>query len=50
MSYKRIQKEYDDMIKYPAHHCLAAPIDGDLYHWTATIFGGENSPYESGVF
>ena len=47
---KRIQNELRGFVDDPPAGCAAGPIDGDLYHWTATIQGPTNTLYESGKF
>ena len=47
---KRIQKELEDITKNPPYNCSAGLINDNLYNWTATIIGPENSPYKGGIF
>ena len=47
---KRLQAEIDDLKENPVSNCSAGPIEDDITHWSATIFGPEKTPYEGGVF
>lgn len=46
----RLNKEYKELIVSPPHNCFAAPLDNNIFHWEAQIFGPVDTPYENGVF
>ena len=48
--FKRINNELNELKNNPIENCSAGPLDTDLTHWRATIFGPEDTPYHNGVF
>ena len=50
MSQKRIKKELIEIEKNPPDNCCAGMNEENIYNWTATIFGPEDSPYTGGTF
>ena len=48
---KRIQKELTEFNKEEPEGLTAGPIDdSDMFKWSATLTGPEESPYEGGTF
>ena len=47
---KRLKAEVEELTLNPVSNCSAGPVEDDITHWIATIFGPENTPYENGVF
>ena len=47
---KRIQKEYQNMIKDPSNEFFAAPIKDDMFCWHFTIRGPPDTEFEGGLY
>jgi len=47
---RRIQEELLEIQKNPITNCSAGPLNEDITHWRATIFGPEETPYDGGIF
>jgi ubiquitin-conjugating enzyme E2 D/E len=47
---RRILQEIKELQENPITNCSAGPVDKDITHWKATIFGPEETPYHGGVF
>ena len=48
---KRILQEIKELHGSESDHITAGPVcDSNIYEWTATLMGPEDSPFEGGVF
>lgn len=47
---QRLQKELQLIKNKPPVNCSAGVINNDIFHWSATLIGPSESPYEGGVF
>ena len=50
LSLKRIQKEYQKMIKDPSPSYFASPIKDDMFCWHFTIKGPKETEFEGGIY
>lgn len=46
----RIQQELKDLQENSVQNCSAGPVNDNITHWKATIFGPDGTPYEGGIF
>ena len=47
---RRILQEIKELQENPVNNCSAGPLNTDITHWKATIFGPEGTPYHGGIF
>ena len=50
MASKKLLREIKELEQDITSGCTAAPVNGDLYQWSATMLGPDGTPYEGGVF
>jgi len=46
----RLKTEESKLIDDPPENISAGPINNNYYHWSATILGPGNSPYQGAIF
>ncbi|CEM11636.1 unnamed protein product [Vitrella brassicaformis CCMP3155] len=47
---RRLIRDFKKISNDPPHGVSGAPLDGDIMHWHAVIFGPEDTPWEGGTF
>tara|TARA_B110000211_G_C14093141_1_gene560677 strand:- start:14770 stop:15225 length:456 start_codon:yes stop_codon:yes gene_type:complete len=46
----RLKKELAELTRDPPSNCAAQSEKGNIYKWTAQIFGPADTPYHGGIF
>ena len=46
----KLKKQLADLQNDPLSIFSVGPVEGDIFHWWATIVGPEDSPYSGGLF
>jgi len=50
MSLRRVQIEYNEILKESPQMYSASPINDNIFNWQGKLLGPEDSPYEGGIF
>eukprot|EP01100_Stratorugosa_tubuloviscum_P001471 TRINITY_DN1329_c0_g1_i1.p1 TRINITY_DN1329_c0_g1~~TRINITY_DN1329_c0_g1_i1.p1 ORF type:complete len:148 (-),score=74.76 TRINITY_DN1329_c0_g1_i1:127-570(-) len=50
MALRRIQRELQEISDHPNENFSAGPVGDNLFEWSATILGPDNTPYAGGIF
>jgi len=49
-SNRRLVKELNEFSRDPPNSVAVGVVDDDIFHWSATMIGPEESPYSEGIF
>jgi ubiquitin-conjugating enzyme E2 D/E len=49
-SLKRLQREFENIVKDPPSNCSAGLLEDNFYEWEARIIGPSDTPYEGGIY
>jgi ubiquitin-conjugating enzyme E2 A len=47
---KRLMRDFRQINENPRDGITASPEEDDIFHWTAIIFGADDTPWEGGIF